>query len=282
MEAAERSPGAGFGGRTIVAFESRRAVEMAELIRNFGGEPLVAPSMREVQLDDDPHAGDFLRRLEAGGIDMTIFLTGVGLRALIAALPGDDAATRLMAALDRCTVVVRGPKPVAVLREYGRKPDLTAPEPNTWRELLATLDAATDLAGKTVAVQEYGVSNDPLLAALTERGARVLRVPVYRWALPEDLGPLHAAIDTLLAGGAAAVLFTSANQVYSLFEVAAERGEALRAALAHVVVASVGPICTEALAAHGVAVRYEPPHPKMGQLVGGLARALDGLLAEAS
>src|SRR3989475_10978942 len=35
-------------GLRVVSFESRRAAEMAELIRNYGGEPIQAPSMREV------------------------------------------------------------------------------------------------------------------------------------------------------------------------------------------------------------------------------------------
>lgn len=282
MEPAVPDQRAGFGGRTVIAFESRRATEIAELIRRHGGVPMVAPSMREIPIEQNQHPADYLRRLERGEIDVTILLTGVGLRTLIAALPGDDAAARLTAALRRGKIVARGPKPVAVLRELGLDPDITAPEPNTWRELLAALDAGLPVAGKTIAVQEYGVSNDPLLSALEDRGATVVRVPVYRWGLPEDIGPLLTAVDTIIAGGATAVMFTSANQVYHLFQVAADRADALRTALGVTVVASVGPICSEALTAHGVNVRYEPPHPKMGQLVGGLARALTGLIAEES
>ena len=37
-------------------------------------------------------------------------------------------------------VVARGPKPVAALKELGISPVVTAPEPNTWRELLSALD----------------------------------------------------------------------------------------------------------------------------------------------
>ena len=67
-----------------------------------------------------------------------------------------------MAALSRTRIAARGPKPVAVLRELGITPWVTAPEPNTWRELLAALDLkAKDhpLAGSRVAVQEYGAAN---------------------------------------------------------------------------------------------------------------------------
>lgn len=265
----------GFAGRHVVAFESRRAAEIAELVRRHGGVPINAPAMREVALEANRHAVAYLERLEAGGFDVTVFLTGVGLRALLAALPDDSHRARLVAALPHHTLVARGPKPVAVLRELGLQPAVTAPEPNTWRELLAALDAQVPLAGRRVAVQEYGISNDDLLRALRERGAEVVPVPVYRWALPEDLGPLRAAIDRLCDGGFDAALFTSATQVHHLFQVAAERRDAVAAGLRRLVVASVGPICSEALVAHGVGVRFEPTHPKMGPLVGELARAFE-------
>src|ERR1700682_328894 len=67
----------------VVSFESRRAAEMAELIRRHGGEPTVAPSMREVPLTETAAELDYLRRLEAGDIDIVVFMTGVGLRLLI-------------------------------------------------------------------------------------------------------------------------------------------------------------------------------------------------------
>ena len=266
--------GAGFDGRTIVSFESRRATEIGELIRRHGGIPLVAPSMREIPLEDHPEAQAFFTKLAAGDIDLTIFLTGVGLRALVATRPGSDGVASWVAALKKTTIVARGPKPVAALREIGLQPHVTAPEPNTWRELLTALDAHGSLADAVVAVQEYGIPNEALLAALAERGARVIRVPIYRWALPDDVGPLRAAIDALIERRAAAALFTSATQVFHVFEVAGERSDSLRAALAETTVASIGPVCSEALAAHGAPIHFEPEHPKMGQLVGGLARRL--------
>lgn len=274
-------PRGGFAGRTIVALESRRADAIAELIRRYGGRPLLAPSMREVPLLENEPSVSYLRQLEAREIDATVFLTGVGLRALIASLEAEGGAVRLADALRGSTVIARGPKPVAVLREMGLTPQLVAPEPNTWRELLALLDADWPVSGKRIAVQEYGLPNRPLIEALEARGAVVSRLPVYRWALPDDLEPLRRAIAALLAGAAGAALFTSATQVFHLFQVAGADADALRSALNRTVVASVGPICSEALAEHGVSVRYEPDHPKMGQLVGGLARTFsEGVLKE--
>lgn len=271
----------GLRGLRVVSFESRRSAEMAQLIRNHGGVPIQAPAMCEVPLADQHEALAFGEVLLAGGWDVLVLLTGVGTRMLIAALatrwPKDEA----VAALGRLPLVCRGPKPVAALKESGLVPALAVPEPNTWRDLLAALDLKLPVAGKRVAVQEYGARNDELLAGLQERGARVTAVPVYGWALPEDLGPLRAAIHQVAAGEVDVALFTSAQQVGNLFQVAAEMGQAdgLREALRRrVVVASIGPISSEALRAHGIEPDLHPEHPKMGHLLAAVARQAAELL----
>jgi uroporphyrinogen-III synthase len=266
-------------GLRVVSFESRRATEMAELIRRHGGEPISAPSVREVPLEENRAAVDYVAQLEAGEIAIVILMTGVGLRTLAHAVAGDWPRERLAAALRRATLVARGPKPVAALREFGLQPDITVPEPNTWREILATLDAQLPVAGKRVAVQEYGVTNAEFVRALETRGAQVLRVPIYEWALPEDIGPLRNAIDALCVARVDIALFTSATQVYHLFQVAGDNADRLRDALGAVLIASIGPVCSEALREHGVEPDLEPRHSKMGQLVGEVARRGKQMLA---
>jgi len=262
----------------VVAFESRRAEEIAELIRRHGGEPLVAPAMREVTLAENTVAFDYVRRLDAGEIDVVVLMTGVGLRTLAETVAGEWPRERLAAALRRAQLVARGPKPVAALRELRLHADVTVPEPNTWREILTTLDARLPVAGKRVAVQEYGISNPEFLAALAARGARVERVTIYRWALPEDLAPLRAAISALCGGAADIALFTSATQVYHLFQVAGADADRLRAGFGRVLIASIGPVCSEALREHGLSVDLEPQHAKMGHLVAEAARRGRALL----
>ncbi len=253
----------------VVAFESRRAVEMAALIRKQGGDPFVAPSLREVPLDEQPAALDFARALAAGEVDVLVCLTGVGTRALVEAVTPVLPRERLTALLAATTLVARGPKPVAALRELGLAPAVTVPEPNTWRELLAAIDTALPVAGKRVVVQEYGIQNPELLAALRDRGAVVTPVAVYRWALPDDLEPLRAAVRRIVAGDVDVALFTSATQVTHLMQVAETLGlrAPLVAGFAGAVVGSIGPVCSAALREAGIAVALEPSHPKMGVLV---------------
>ncbi len=139
---------------------------------------------------------------------------------------------------------------------------------------------AVALQGKTVAIQEYGIANPELVAGLEARGAIVMPVPVYRWALPDDLAPLHEAIDRIVSRRVDVALFTSATQLTHVLRIADERAarDALVPGLAQAVVGSIGPVCSDALRAAGIAVDCEPTHPKMGPLVGETLRAAPALL----
>ncbi len=255
-----------FAGMKVLSLESRRAGEIAELIRKQKGEPVLAPSMRETPLEKNEEAFRFGDRLFAGEFDMMILLTGVGTRLLSQALATRYPAERFAEALRRITVVARGPKPAAVLRGLDVPVTVSVPEPNTWRELLA---AIADRPERRIAVQEYGRSNGELLDALRQRGAEVTSVRVYQWDLPEDTAPLHDAARRLAAGDLQAVLFTTSIQIDHLLRIAAEAGldDAVRAALNKMVIASIGPTTSEALEEAGVHPDLEPSHPKMGFLV---------------
>jgi uroporphyrinogen-III synthase len=263
------APDGGINGLAVMAFESRRASELESLIRRHGGVPLVVPSMREVPLGDDA-ALELLRELEAGRIDMVIVLTGVALRTLAERCPSE----RLAASLARTTLVARGPKPIAELRKLGLTPQVRVSEPNTWREILLTLDAEAPVGGLRVAILEYGVTNEELVAELESRGAEVRRVALYRWALPEDPRPLRAAVSRLATTGVDFVLFTSRRQVEHVLGTAGELGleDAVLSRARLMIVASIGPVCSEALRHHRLPVDLEPEHPKMGHLVVALAR----------
>ncbi|MDE2181238.1 MAG: uroporphyrinogen-III synthase, partial [candidate division NC10 bacterium] len=214
-------PLAGLTGLTVVSFESRLAAPMADLISRQGGAPVSAPALREIPCTEDAEAIEFAKAILAGQIDMVIWLTGVGARALLAAVEGVVSRAEFLAALSRVPAIVLGPKPQAVLRELGIPIALAVPEPNTWREILSAIDsAAIPLQGRRVAVQEYGRSNPELVAGLEARGASVMRVSVYRWALPEDCGPLRRAIKAIIEGKVDLVLFTTAVQIDHLLQVA--------------------------------------------------------------
>lgn len=264
----------------VLSLESRRGEEMRSLIERHGGVATIAPSMREIPLADNPAALAFGDELLAGRIDIVVFMTGVGATALLETLETKWLRETILSALAGCTTVVRGPKPTVVLSKWGLRIDHRAPEPNTWRELLATLASTGDLSGRRVAIQEYGKPSEELYGELSARGASVLPVPVYRWALPEETAPLRAAVQQTIAGEFDVILFTSAQQFHNVLAIAAESeqsGEWLSAAN-RCVVASIGPTATETLQEGGLIVDLQPSHPKMGPLVREALEAGRGLL----
>ncbi len=262
----------GFAGLRVLSLESRRAKEIAQLIENQGGRAVVAPSTREVPEGPNASEVEFASRLVAGKFDVVILLTGVGTRHLAQGIEAVCPRERFVSALSQTKVVARGPKPVAVLREFGVPIALSVPEPNTWQGILRALDENREqvpLQGQNVAVQEYGVPIPELYEGLTRRGADVFPVHVYKWELPEDTGPLRAAVEALGRGEFDVAMFTSSVQITHLFQVAEEMKlrEALVAGLKHAVVASIGPTTSETLRSYGIGVDLEPSHPKMGLLV---------------
>lgn len=274
-----------FEGRRVVSFESRRADEIVDLIKQAGGIPLMAPAMREVPLEHNTAAFEFAKLLLAGWIDSLVLTTGVGTRLLVKAATTQHDAEEFLNALSGVKIIALGPKPITALREMGLSPDLAVPEPYTSKDLLTTLDEKYDVRGKRVAVQEYGQSNPVLIEALEGRGAQVVKVPVYRWELPENLDPLRDVMRDILSQGSNAVdfvLFTSGTQARHLFRVAEMDGirDDLREAFKKVCVGSVGPIATRAIVEEGLAVDFEPDRTNMVHLVREMARRGRDLLSK--
>lgn len=262
---------ASFDGLRVLSLESRRAKEVAKLIRTYGGEPFVVPAMREAPLESNKPALEFADGLLHGKFDLVIFLTGVGVRALVDIAQTKYDREKFLEALRAVKIGARGPKPVAALRELKVPVTVTAPEPNTWREMMQALEAefGDRLSGMRVAVQEYGASNPEFLSELTVKCAEVTKVPVYQWTLPEDIGPLRECVLGVANGSVDVVLFMTAVQVIHLFQVAEEMSlrEELCAGLRSMVVISIGPTTSEELAHYGITPDFEPSRPKMGFLV---------------
>lgn len=257
-----------FEGKRVLCFESRRAEETAELIRRNGGDPIVAPAMREVPLERNEEALRFGEGLLRGDFDMILFLTGVGTRQLMKVLATRFEVQSIVDALRRITIVARGPKPTAALREMQVQPHMIASEPNTWREIVTVLDGRPE---RRIAIQEYGRPSIELMDALRARGAEVTQVPVYTYEMPEDVEPLRRAVEQLAQqdGGVQVTMFTTGQQAVHLMQIAQEMGceDRVLRGLRRSMIASIGPTTTSALADFGLAPDMEPSRPKLGFLV---------------
>ena len=262
---------ASFKGLRVLSLESRRASEVAKLIRTYGGEPVVVPSMREIPLSSNTEALDFADALMRGEFDLVVFFTGIGVRALLNVAQTRHDREAFLGALRKVKIAARGPKPSAALRELKVAVTVSSPEPATWRELMQAMETefGGSLATLRVAVQEYGASNPEFLAELTLKCDSVTKVPVYQWALPEDIEPLRECVQSIGSGSFDVVLFMTAVQVIHLFQVAEQMGclQSLRDGLSATAVISIGPTTTEELAHHGVTPDFEPSRPKMAFIV---------------
>lgn len=240
--------------------------------------------MREVPIESNHQALAFADDLIQGNFDLVIFFTGVGVRALLNIVETKHNREAFLQALRSVRVAARGPKPQAALRELKVPVTVTAAEPNTWRELMQGIDAefGATLSNMRVAVQEYGASNPEFLSALTERCREVTKVPVYQWALPEDLRPLRECVLGIAKGNVDVILFMTAVQIIHLFQVAEIMNcqQELRTGLMSMVVISIGPTTSEELAHYGLTPDFEPSRPKMGFLVNEAAQYASKVLRQ--
>lgn len=270
-----------FHGLWVLSFESRMATEMARLIERNAGVPLVVPAIREIPipLQDNGAVFRFGVKLILHQVDILILMTGVGTKALFEVLQTRYPLAEVIEALKKTILVTRGPKPLAALKAIGVEANITVPEPNTWQDVIATLDYYRPVQGLKIAIQEYGISNPDMSQDLRKRGAEVFSVPIYRWALPEDTGPLKHAIGEILDGQIDAMLITNAAQIDHVMQLVEEEGktELFRESCKKLVVASIGPTASDRLKHYDLAVDFEPSHGKMGILVKELSEQVHAL-----
>ena len=256
-----------FGGLKVLSLESRRAEVMEQLIRRHGGDPFVAPSVKEIPFEQHDEAYRWAERLFAGEFDLTVLMTGAGLSFLRDILAERYPREAFSNALRKVTIVSRGPKPATVLQEMGVVAQIMVPEPNTWREIVEIVAARPE---RRITVQEYGRANPDLVDAIRGQGKEVTAISIYRWSLPDDQGPLREAVRRIVGREAEVVLFTTSSQLTHLLEVAESMGQAaqvLRALSEEMVIGSVGPVMDAALADYGLTPDIVPAHPKMPVLV---------------
>jgi len=265
----------GLNGARVGLLESRLSGELANLIKNVGGDPRLAPSVKEAPLSRLGEVAAFIDQLTAGSYKLVLFMTGVGVKALFREAEELGRLDELLRALRVTTTVCRGPKPIAVLKRYDVPISIAAPEPNTTAEVIQALaDSGLELANQRAALVHYGERADEMADFLIKRGVVLDELCLYEWQLPDDTTPMKDLIGEIIRGEIDSVAFTSKVQVRHLFRVASEIGKSdeLREALnSRTVVTAIGPTCAATLTDAGVTPRIVPEHPKMGYMVKAMA-----------
>jgi uroporphyrinogen-III synthase len=259
-------------GFVVAVTADRRWQEQAELLTRRGASVLHCPTITTLYLASD----DDLRRATTAVVDRPpdylVVTTGIGIRAWLETAAAWGLGDPLVDALARSRIVARGPKAAAAVQAGGLEVwERSATE--QMDNVLAVL-LAEPLAGKRVAVQEYGMRSPELSATLAGAGADVVEVPVYRWRRPDDEAPALRLVEAATQGRLDAVTFTSAPAVHNLFAIAADHGVAaeLRDALnGGVTAACVGPVCAEGARREGVRAPLVPAVGRLGLLVRALS-----------
>src|SRR5947207_10113560 len=261
--------------KRVAILESRLGQQMIDLVTKRGGVPIHAPALAEVPDVDSTFVARMIDDIRNRPAKLAVFQTGVGTRALFAATDALGITDKLLEILAATTIAVRGPKPTAALRARNVRIDVSARDPFTTHEVLEAI-APIPIERTRVIIQRYGVTNVELEEALKARGAEVLEIPTYRWALPDNTRPLIELMEALARREVDAVAFTNAAQVHNFFAVADPlgRSDALRADLGRTLIASIGPVASNALREFGLTATIEASPPKLGPLMSALDEAL--------
>jgi uroporphyrinogen-III synthase len=251
--AALAEPTASLSGYTIGVTADRRRDELAGLLESRGARVVLAPALRIVPISDDAELKAATRACLDNPPDIVLVNTGIGMRGWLEAAEGWGLAEPLRAVLSRAYLVARGPKARAAIRSAGLH-DQWSPEGEGYEEVVDHL-TARGIAGLTVSMQLHGESQPEYTEALQEAGARVIEVPVYRWAPPTDQAPLHRLVDLITGRLVDAVTFTSGPAVNALLRAAGPAADAVLDALrTQVLVACVGPVTAAPLRRHDIPV----------------------------
>lgn len=236
-------------GRTIAVTAERRAHQQVKYFESRGASVRWVPVLRTVEGADRAGLHDMTSRVIANGLDLLIAHTGQGLTWWLDTVPANDRA-ELDGVLAATQVMTRGSKASSAARRCGLNVVWQAPN-----ELVSDLVehlASMNLSGSRCAVLLDGNDDHQVADTARVRGADVIELEVYRYAVPHDVGDIDRLIDDIIAGRIDAVTFTSSPTIRHLRSIADESGRLKDLDVAFTAVcrpAVVGPVCAATAAA---------------------------------
>lgn len=248
----------------------RRWEEQARLFRERGADVVHAPTLRTVDLSGDEVLRTATAALAADPPDYLVVTTGMGFKRWLEAAGRWGLDAPLLAALAGTRVVARGAKAHAAARGAGLEVWWRAPH-ETMQEIVDHLaDGGAAVGTARVALQLFDPGHAPSTEALRTVAGELVEIPVYQWALPDDVGPAEALVRAATAAEVAAITFTAQPAVHNLFRIAGRIGleDRLRDALnGPVLAACVGSVCAASAIEEGVRDPIWPDPPRLPALV---------------
>ena len=278
-------------GITVAVTSSRRASELANLIRKFGGIPYIAPTIGIKNSSPlKTECDHFLQTISNKKMHFLIFMTGVGVFNLFQNLQKSNRYNIINEKLKDTIVVARSNKPKMELAKFGIKTNFV-PSINTTDGMLDLLKNF-DVKNKNIGILWHGESSasfksklESLKAnvfdfssytystSLEQTNAKMLREMGYHYVAPSE-EKIEKLIEDLMKGEVDSIAFTSPPAVKEFFELAKreDKFNSLKIMLNNnVLVVSVGPSTSKMLAQFNVQVDIMPTTYRMGSMIKELA-----------
>lgn len=264
-------------GYRILILETREEAQFSRLLAEQGADVLQCPMFTIHDAPDPAPVEAWIGRAIERPLDDLVLMTGEGLRRIMKVVRRLGKEAEFTAALRPSRKFARGPKPGRALREIGLEPDISTQTPTS--EGVAAMLADVDLKGHRLGLQLYPEKDHSVLVdAIKACGAEVDTVLPYVYDSQAAEANILSAIDEMAAGRVDAIALTSSGQVRRLVDAAAAHGREpqLRAALTNTPIASVGPVVSEELKAHGLRTDIYPANDAffMKPLISAMSQSL--------
>jgi uroporphyrinogen III methyltransferase/synthase len=251
-----------FGKRIVVTRSLEQAGELIEMLEARGAEAIPAPTIRIAPPEDTEALQQACA--EAGTYDWIVFTSGNAVDYFMECLLAISDVRDLKGARI-CTI---GASTAGRLARYGIRVDLTPPEFRA-EAVVDALKSAGAVAGRRFLLPRANIARDLLADELRAAGAEVRDVVAYRTvpaSFDRDGGP--DIYRMLLESQIDAVTFTSASTVRNFVSALGEDQAA--DLLRSTVVASIGPVTSEAAQRLDIATTVMPRRYTIPDLVDAL------------
>ena len=225
---------------------------------------MLVPTIAFVAPDDRGPLDEALDRLARGEYGVCVLTSENGVRALFDAMHARGLDAR---AFGRAKIAVVGPGTKAALASHGVRADVMAKE-FRGEGLAAAILEAVGVARPRVLVARAREAREILPDTLRSKGLTVDVVPVYVTVPVAGVGDRVRSLLSGEGGGLDAVLLTSASTADRFAD--ALGGESLPPG---VLVASIGPVTSEAIKKRGLPVHVEAPEATVAALIDALEAA---------
>jgi uroporphyrinogen III methyltransferase/synthase len=231
-----------FGRKIVITRAADQAGEFSERLRALGADAIELPVIALVPPSDPAPLDQAIANL--AGYDWLIFTSVNGVRFFLDRL--DQSAHDLRSLKARICAI--GPATRRAVETLHLKVDLM-PEEYVAESLVKTF-TAENVSGKKILIPRAAVARDVIPNELEKLGAKVDVVEAYRNIVPED-APGRAS--RIFSGDQKPdwVTFTSSSTVKNLLAITG------REPLEGVHIASIGPVTSATLCAHGLTVHAE-------------------------